>query len=603
MVRDRGGERPARSKTMETTGLGGTTEGDIQTSGFLALSDFAMARQLEENMPMDDGLFQKEMKLIQTELQGKYDNKLKQVQEEHKRNVDRLEGDMKILRKINHRLHDQFSEVENQNEGLRAQIEELHTQLSEVDTLRSRIRELYTQLSEVDALRAQIKDLQAQLSQEDDVNNKWENELDSRVYDLEATHAKQIDELKKSNAQFIDKYEHANGVLQDQLLQIGPRLQNSEDLQAELEETKAKLKAAEKTISNMHELQVSTLQEANDAVLESRRSFDPHVRSVECPRDYPVVATSICPIHVPFNDPDKDERFSGGGVLCMVIMHVLAVQDLDCALPVFGSQCAHPFGQMNKSGDSTQQNRVPVMEVFILLEQQALRLYSLIQRRQFNNNKSFDVMEISTEISKFKQEAVAFIIAKGWNEADIQLEWDDLVHLLLTLVGYNQSFVNSVKGSQYPKVTPWSKALRNLLLTEVNPVVSRSGQQDPLHGGYIWRAELEVPDTISVLAPSDDDDLQGLQYSVRIETPARCWVMTFVTISHLDHIYIIKVGHKGNGIYTLRHPTREEDVFLSPDGKLVVDGNRNIGGCNENSGLTFKAAVYTVVPQDYINPY
>merc|ERR1711981_579365 len=577
MGRHRGGERPARSKTMETTGLGGTTERvDRQTGVFSGLSDLTIARQLEQNIRVDDDWLKKEIRLIRMELEGDYANKLKGVEEEHKNEVTQLQADKEFLRKTNHRLHDQFSEVDNQNEDLRAQIKELQTRLSGVDTLRGR-----------------IKELQTQLSQEDDVNKKWENELDSQVCDIKSTHAEDIAKLK-----------HANGVLQDKLLQSGSAVKKFEDLQAELAATQAELMAAQTTISKMNELQVSTLQQADAAVLGSRRSFVQHAKSVQkCPCAWPVTESLFILLpRLRYRNPDTDNVDGGGAIICMFVMNVLAVQDLN--VPPFGGQCAHSFGRMNESGDSTQQNRVLVIEAFILLQQKALCLYGLIQR-QHNENNSFNVKKIVPAIIEFKTAAMTFISAKGWPESDIQLPWDDLVHLLLTLVGYNQSFVNCVEGSQYPKVTPWSKAERDRLITELNPVVSCSGQQDPgvPNGSYTWRAELAGPDTIRVLVPGPSDGLDELQYSVRIETLARCWVMTFVTVRHYSRIYIIKVGHNGNGIYTLRHPTREEDVFLSADGKLVVDGIRNIGGCNENSGMKLKSVVYTIVPQDYIDPY
>merc|ERR1711981_72289 len=605
MGRHRGGERPARSKTMETTGLGGTTERvDRQTGVFSGLSDLTIARQLEQNIRVDDDWLQKEIILIRMELEGDYANKLKGVEEGHKNEVTQLQADKEFLRKTNHRLHDQFSEVDNQNEDLRAQIKELQTRLSGVDTLRGRIKELHTQLSGVDTLKDRIRELQTQLSQEDDVNKKWENELDSQVCDIKSTHAEDIAKLEKSSAEVIAKYKHANGVLQDKLLQSGSTVKKFEDLQAELAATQAELMAAQTTISKMNELQVSTLQQADAAVLGSRRSFVQHAKSVQkCPCAWPVTESLFILLpRLRYRNPDTDNVDGGGAIICMFVMNVLAVQDLN--VPPFGGQCAHSFGRMNESGDSTQQNRVLVIEAFILLQQKALCLYGLIQR-QHNENNSFNVKKIVPAIIEFKTAAMTFISAKGWPEADIQLPWDDLVHLLLTLVGYNQSFVNCVEGSQYPKVTPWSKAERDRLITELNPVVSCSGQQDPgvPNGRYTWRAELAGPDTIRVLVPGPSDGLDELQYSVRIETQARCWVMTFVTVRHYSRIYIIKVGHNGNGIYTLRHPTREEDVFLSADGKLVVDGIRNIGGCNENSGMKLKSVVYTIVPQDYIDPY
>merc|ERR1711981_1512057 len=188
MGRHRGGERPARSKTMETTGLGGTTERvDRQTGVFSGLSDLTIARQLEQNIRVDDDWLQKEIILIRMELEGDYANKLKGVEEGHKNEVTQLQADKEFLRKTNHRLHDQFSEVDNQNEDL----------------------------------RAQIKELQTRLSGEDDVNKKWENELDSQVCDIKSTHAEDIAKLEKSSAEVIAKYKHANGVLQDKLLQSG----------------------------------------------------------------------------------------------------------------------------------------------------------------------------------------------------------------------------------------------------------------------------------------------------------------------------------------------------------------------------------------------
>merc|ERR1711981_1113172 len=261
MGRHRGGERPARSKTMETTGLGGTTERvDRQTGVFSGLSDLTIARQLEQNIRVDDDWLQKEIILIRMELEGDYANKLKGVEEGHKNEVTQLQADKEFLRKTNHRLHDQFSEVDNQNEDLRAQIKDL----------RAQIKELHTQLSGVDTLKDRIRELQTQLSQEDDVNKKWENELDSQVCDIKSTHAEDIAKLEKSSAEVIAKYKHANGVLQDKLLQSGSTVKKFEDLQAELAATQAELMAAQTTISKMNELQVSTLQQADAAVLGSR---------------------------------------------------------------------------------------------------------------------------------------------------------------------------------------------------------------------------------------------------------------------------------------------------------------------------------------------
>merc|ERR1712072_988458 len=383
MGRHRGGERPARSKTMETTGLGGTTERvDRQTGVFSGLSDLTIARQLEQNIRVDDDWLQKEIILIRMELEGDYANKLKGVEEG------------------------------NKNEDLRAQIKELQTRLSGVDTLRGRIKELHTQLS-----------------QEDDVNKKWENELDSQVCDIKSTHAEDIAKLEKSSAEVIAKYKHANGVLQDKLLQSGSTVKKFEDLQAELAATQAELMAAQTTISKMNELQVSTLQQADAAVLGSRRSFVQHAKSVQkCPCAWPVTESLFILLpRLRYRNPDTDNVDGGGAIICMFVMNVLAVQDLN--VPPFGGQCAHSFGRMNESGDSTQQNRVLVIEAFILLQQKALCLYGLIQR-QHNENNSFNVKKIVPAIIEFKTAAMTFISAKGWPEADIRLPWDDLVHLL-----------------------------------------------------------------------------------------------------------------------------------------------------------------------------
>merc|ERR1712072_919005 len=281
MGRHRGGERPARSKTMETTGLGGTTERvDRQTGVFSGLSDLTIARQLEQNIRVDDDWLQKEIILIRMELEGDYANKLKGVEEEHKNEVTQLQADKEFLRKTNHRLHDQFSEVDNQNEDL----------------------------------RAQIRELQTQLSQEDDVNKKWENELDSQVCDIKSTHAEDIAKLEKSSAEVIAKYKHANGVLQDKLLQSGSTVKKFEDLQAELAATQAELTAAQTTISKMNELQVSTLQQADAAVLGSRRSFVQHAKSVQkCPCAWPVTESLFILLpRLRYRNPDTDNVDGGG---------------------------------------------------------------------------------------------------------------------------------------------------------------------------------------------------------------------------------------------------------------------------------------------------
>merc|ERR1711903_67927 len=306
--------------------------------------------------------------------------------------------------------------------------------------------------------------------------------------------------------------------------------------------------------------------------------------------EYAVKESSSQRVSVPVDNPDENNDLYS--MVTIALLAIKASAAVDKNAPFVG-QVRSPYGETNSSG-LIKERKEQVMH-YIELQKQALALYVLLSE-QLERSRSVDndkVEEIMEHLVEFKSAAVEFMCAKGWDKKEIYFDWGDIVHLLLTLMGFNMDFVNCTDGSPCNRVTPINSEMRKRMWYEVNPVLSCLDQNDASYIlRYPWGAEICGPDIMLFLALKNskgDYVEKGYSYSVQIQTAACWWVMSHLIVRYENYIFITNVGRTINGTYTLCHPNRQEPVFLTISNQLVVSSN---GGIQNGDGILFEGVAY-----------